>query len=335
MRRNRLIGSVVVAIALVATACAEGPAESAPPDTGDPESLIGETLRYGISDGTVLVYDMTMDMEMITDMSGAFVDQGAMGPIEMDMELAASTQYAIEDGIEEGTYLVSMSFEELSFDSLSMKMGGEDLMAGMEGMLDDSMSAEMAGLSEMKFVIDDQGQMLAVSVDGQQVDIGNLYGGSQFGALGTGTPFLGPELPQGNVSAGDTWSATFDTEFVPGKDITVTANSRVLAVEGDVYVIETETNTDAIEMTMADLLAASSTDEVDMTEFLTLGDMSMSMTMDANTGTSTVWFDASRGIPVRQEWSGGASMSMTMAADGESGAMDMEMDFSGTLELRN
>ena len=177
--------------------------------------------------------------------------------------------------------------------------------------------------------------MLAVSVDGQQVDLGNLYGGSQFGALGTGTPFLGPELPQGSVSEGDTWSASFDTEFVPGKEITVAADSRVLAVEGDVYVIETETTTGAIEMTMADLLTASSTEDVDMTELLALGDMSMSMTMGANTGKSTVWFDAARGIPVRQEWSGGATMSMTMAADGESGAMDMEMDFSGTLELRN
>ena len=335
MRRNRLVGTVAVAIALFATACAEGPAEDAPPDTAAIETLIGEPLRYGISDGTDLVYDMTMSMDMVTDMRGAFADQGVMGPLEMDMALAASTRYSIEDGIEEGTYLVSMSFEELSFDSLSMTMGGEDLMAGMEGMLDDSMSAEMAGLSEMKFVIDEQGRMLAVSVDGQQVDIGNLAGGSQFGALGTGTPFLGPELPEGGVSEGDTWSATFDTELVPGKEITASADSRVIAVEGDVYVIETETSTEAIEMTMADLFAASSTEEVDMTELLELGDMSMSMTMDANTGTSTVWFDASRGLPVRQEWSGGATMTMSMTADGQSGDMDMRMDFSGTLELRS
>ena len=234
MRRNRLIGIVVIALALFAASCAEGPAEDAPPDSVAPETLTGEALRYGISDGTTLVYDMTMSMDMVTDMSGAFVDQGAMGPIEMDMVLAATTAYEVEEGIEEGTYLVSMSFEELSFDSLSMTMGGEDLMDGMDGLLDDSMSAEMAGLSEMKFVIDEQGQMLGVSVDGQSIDFGNLMGGSQFGGLGSGTPFLGPELPEGVVDEGDTWSAMWDTEFVPGKEISVSANSRVVAVEGDV-----------------------------------------------------------------------------------------------------
>jgi hypothetical protein len=335
MRRNRLIGIVVIALALFAASCAEGPAEDAPPDSVAPETLTGEALRYGISDGTTLVYDMTMSMDMVTDMSGAFVDQGAMGPIEMDMVLAATTAYEVEEGIEEGTYLVSMSFEELSFDSLSMTMGGEDLMDGMDGLLDDSMSAEMAGLSEMKFVIDEQGQMLGVSVDGQSIDFGNLMGGSQFGGLGSGTPFLGPELPEGVVDEGDTWSAMWDTEFVPGKEISVSANSRVVAVEGDVYVIETETTTDAIEMTMADLLAASSTEEFDMAELAGMGDMSMTMSMDANTGTSKVWFDVNRGIPVRQEWSGGATTSMAMNVGGESGDMEMEMDFSGTLELRN
>jgi hypothetical protein len=335
MRRNRLIGIVVIALALFAASCAEGPAEDAPPDSVAPETLTGEALRYGISDGTTLVYDMTMSMDMVTDMSGAFADQGAMGPIEMDMVLAATTAYEVEEGIEEGTYLVSMSFEELSFDSLSMTMGGEDLMAGMDGLLDDSMSAEMAGLSEMKFVIDEQGQMLGVSVDGQSIDFGNLMGGSQFGGLGSGTPFLGPELPEGVVDEGDTWSATWDTEFVPGKEISVSANSRVVAVEGDVYVIETETTTGAIEMTMADLLAASSTEEFDMAELAGMGDMSMTMSMDANTGASKVWFDVNRGIPVRQEWSGGATTSMAMNVGGESGDMKMEMDFSGTLELRN
>ena len=335
MRRNRLIGIVVIALALFAASCAEGPAEDAPPDSVAPETLTGEALRYGISDGTTLVYDMTMSMDMVTDMSGAFADQGAMGPIEMDMVLAATTAYEVEEGIEEGTYLVSMSFEELSFDSLSMTMGGEDLMAGMDGLLDDSMSAEMAGLSEMKFVIDEQGQMLGGSVDGQSIDFGNLMGGSQFGGLGSGTPFLGPELPEGVVDEGDTWSATWDTEFVPGKEISVSANSRVVAVEGDVYVIETETTTGAIEMTMADLLAASSTEEFDMAELAGMGDMSMTMSMDANTGASKVWFDVNRGIPVRQEWSGGATTSMAMNVGGESGDMKMEMDFSGTLELRN
>jgi len=177
--------------------------------------------------------------------------------------------------------------------------------------------------------------MLGVSVDGQSIDFGNLMGGSQFGGLGSGTPFLGPELPEGVVDEGDTWSATWDTEFVPGKEISVSANSRVVAVEGDVYVIETETTTGAIEMTMADLLAASSTEEFDMAELAGMGDMSMTMSMDANTGASKVWFDVNRGIPVRQEWSGGATTSMTMNVGGESGDMKMEMDFSGTLELRN
>ena len=335
MRRNRLVGIVVVALALFTASCAEGPAEDAPPDRVAPETLTGEPLRYGISDGTTLVYDMTMAMDMVTDMSGAFVDQGVAGPIEMDMVLAATTAYAVEEGIEDGTYLVSMSFEELSFDSLSMTMGGEDLMAGMDGMLDDSMSAEMAGLSEMKFVINEQGEMLGVSVDGQAVDFGNMMGGSSFGGFGSGTPFLGPELPEGAVDEGDTWSATWDAEFVPGKEVSVSAESRVVAVEGDIYVIETETTTGAIEMTMADLLAASSTEEFDMTELAGMGDMSMTMSMDANTGTSKVWFDVSRGIPVRQEWSGGATTSMTMKAAGETGEMDMQMDFSGTLELRN
>jgi len=193
---------------------------------------------------------------------------------------------------------------------------------------------QMAGLSEMKFVIDEQGQMLGVTVDGQSVDFGNLSAGSQFGGFGSGTPFLGPELPDGVVAEGDAWSTTWDTEFVPGREILVSADSRVLAVEGDVYVIETETTTSAIEMTMDDLLAASSTEEFDMTELAGMGDMSMTMSMDATTGTSTVWFDVSRGIPVRQEWSGGSATSMSMNAAGESGAMDMEMSFSGTLELR-
>jgi hypothetical protein len=334
MRRNRLVGIVVVVIAVFATSCAEGPAEDAPPDNTAPQTLTGETLRYGIADGTELVYDMTMSMDMVTDMRGAFVDQANMGAIEMDMDLSASTAYEVSEGIEDGTYLVSMSFGDFSFDSLSMTMGGEDLMAGMDDLLDDSMSAEMAGLSEMKFVIDEQGQMLGVTVDGQSVDFGNLSAGSQFGGFGSGTPFLGPELPDGVVAEGDTWSTTWDTEFVPGREISVSADSRVLAVEGDVYVIETETTTSAIEMTMDDLLAASSTEEFDMTELAGMGDMSMTMSMDATTGTSTVWFDVSRGIPVRQEWSGGSTTSMTMNAAGESGAMDMEMSFSGTLELR-
>jgi hypothetical protein len=356
MRRGLVIA--FIAVSLVATACAQPTQEGQPPQPPD-ELAINEAphtemvaLRYGIATGSEYVYDSTILMSMDTSFSGGPADQPMPESMQMDMEMSATTRFEVSDGPEPGTYAVALSYEAMEFDRFRTTMDGETLDLGSEEWLaDGALSSDMANLPEVEYVVDERGRMVSVSVAGNDLDLGMLGGGSPAtGGFGAGQPFLGPEFAEDGVAVGDSWTTEWDSPLFPGMDgFTVTAKNTLVGIEDaggvEVWVVETTTTMDRIELTFEDLMQmmfeglGEGLGDADMAaigdaDLGMLGMFEMTMRLEQKPSTSTVWFDPDRGITVRQEWAVDQVMEFVFAAEGESGSMAMSTQMSGTMELR-
>jgi len=350
MRRTLLIVAVALSVAL--TACAQ----PTPEGRQDEEPIVDETppaeaatLRYGIATGSEYVYDSTIAMSMDTSFSGGPSDEPMPESMEMDMEMSTTTRFAVSDGPEPGTYSVALSYEAMSFDRLTTSIDGEEFDLGSEGDLAESeLSSEMANLPEVDYVVDEKGRMVSVSFDGADLDLGMLGGGAQpMGGFGAGQPFLGPEFAEDDVTVGDSWTTEWNSPVFPGMDgFGVTAENTLLAVEEfdgiDVWVIETTTTADPIELSFEDLMQMmfEGLGDADMAalgeaDLGMLGMFEMTMRLEQKPSVSTVWFDPDRGITVRQVWEVDQVMEFDFAAEGESGSMAMATVMSGEMQLQS
>ncbi|RPI25613.1 MAG: hypothetical protein EHM57_01310 [Actinobacteria bacterium] len=319
---RRTIAVTLVAVAVLAAGCANPSSES--------ESV---TLRYSLDDGDTFTYRNEYDMAMTTEIEGLPMEDVPDGPIDIDLSAALTTRYAVSDGTEPGTYAVTFGYDEVSDLAMTMRAGGEEMT-----FTEDDLAGELAGSgvplpgNEVEFIVDSSGHILSVNVDGTPVPLPGVAGGGLSG-FGSETPFLGPEMPEGPVAVGDTWTAEWSVEPFPGTEMQVSAQSHLLSVEtvdgAEVYVIETTTTATPLDVELADILGGLAAEDLAGGP----ADFGLTMRVAATPGRSTVWFDPARGITVRQEFAGGADVTMSFQGEGQSGSMTMRTTMEGSLRL--
>lgn len=307
----------VAVFALLAAACGQG--------TG------GETvtMEYAFGAGDSYTYLNEFAASVTTDFAGIEAEDAPEGPFEIDLAASVLVSYSVDDGPEEDTYRVSVSFDELSDASFTVRGGGEEMTYTEDDVPADIAEGAMPG-KEVTFVVDSSGAVLSVEADGVDIPLptSNLGG---MGGFGTETPFLGPELPEGEVAVGDMWTATWEIELFGDESIELTAESRLEEIEDSTgyYVISTKTTSSPVEVDFADMLGGLLGEEAAGSSAF-----SFSMTVSPDVATSTVWFDPERGITVRQSYTAGSNLEMSFAAEGESGTVRVDTDSSGSMELQ-
>jgi hypothetical protein len=319
---RKTIAVSLLAVAVLAAGCAQ------PSTDGE-----GVTFRYSLDAGDSFTYHNEYAMAMTTEIDGLPLEDVPQGPIDLDVTAAVTSRYSVADGPEAGTYAVTFSYEDVSELAMTMRSGGEEMTfteADLGGELEGS-GLPLPG-SEVVFVVDSSGHVLSVDVDGTSIPLPGLTG-QALGGFGSESLFMGPEMPDEAVSVGDTWTAHWSVELLPGTAMEVSAQSRLVSVEtldgADVYVIETTTTTVPFEVGLGDILAGLGGGEISEAP----EDFEVSMTISPAPNRSTVWFDPARGITVRQEFAGGADMTMSFTAEGESGSMTVHTTMEGTLQI--
>jgi hypothetical protein len=322
---RRTILASLLAVSLLAAGCAEPSSESE-----------GVTLRYGFDEGDEFRFSNEYGLEMTTEFEGLPADEIPAGPIDLDLDAAMITSYSVSAGADPGTYEVTFGYEDLSDLAMTMRSGGEELT-----MSEDDLPADLSGSglplpgSDVTFVVDATGHIVSMSLDGTDIPIPGLGEGGLggFGGFGSAMPFMGPEMPNGPVAVGDTWTAHWTTEVVPGTELDVSAQSRLVAVESldgvEVHVIDTTTTSTPVTLDLADVLAGFGGEGLGSAA----EGIEFSMTMSTAPTRSTVWFDAARGVVVRQEFAGGSDLTMAFSAEGRSGSATMHMTIDGSLQL--
>jgi hypothetical protein len=188
--------------------------------------------------------------------------------------------------------------------------------------------------------------------------LGGLLGG--LGALGGGGnpapgldpgQFVGPPLPDEEVTVGDTWTDEIETPGLSEDPITTSITSTVTGVEeldgAEVLVIDSNATTSLIEFDLAEFFAGmfgamapegASTEET--AEFEAMMDqLQFLISVDGSTADSTTWFDASAGLARQSETTAASNISMDMnIPDEETGemsgfVMDMTLDQDVTYRL--
>lgn len=113
---------------------------------------------------------------------------------------------------------------------------------------------------DVTFVVDEKGHVIdddkPMGPLGGLLDPGTPFPGEMPG-LDPG-PFLGPELPDGEVAVGDTWETESELRGFGPEPIVATSSSTVTATdeidEDQVLVIETNVSTTRVEIDLGDLL---------------------------------------------------------------------------------
>lgn len=314
--------TVVAMALLLAASCAQ--------PGGDSE---GVALRYGFDAGDSYRYDNDFSMEMTADLSGLPADEAPDGPVTLDMDAAMTTTYTVADGAEPGTFSVAFGYEELSDFAMRVTGDGEEVTMTEADLGADLDAAPLPG--GLTFVVDESGNILSVSVAGTDLQL-PTFGSGMTGMAGFGSdmPFLGPELPDHPVAVGDTWTGGWTREVFPGTEVELTTQNRLVGVETvdgvEVHVIETTTASTPITLDLAELMGAFAGDELGAPP----EGFGLEVTMSTAPSRSTVWFDAARGITMRQEFSGSVDMTTSITAEGQTGTVSMHMTMSGSLDLR-
>ena len=329
---RRLILGLIAVLALLLAAC------------GNPEDQ-SQALRYGYDAGDELVYDTEMSMQFDTDIVGGPVEEQLPGSFALGADLVATTRYLVAEGADAGTFAVTMSLDALEFSSVEMTMAGEELTFTDPALMNAALEGQDDFLGDVTFVVDEQGTVRSIEVDGQNLNVDELLGADPFSGMSQGMPFLGPQLAEGAVAVGDSWSSTWSSPMAPGvEEVEVTATHRFAAIEDlegrEVYRIESVTETARVEFNSEDLLSGGDFGGQELSpsdlEGLATGNVEMAIVTDP--GTATVWFDPVEGITVRQAWTAGARVVVSVTGfedlGGETGTIEMHTTMKGQLALR-
>jgi hypothetical protein len=250
------------------------------------------------------------------------------------MEMGFDARYRVEAGEEPGTYQVALAMENLELGSGSIDMGVESFS------FDELPESEIDGLLEsqvadMVFVVDEHGSVLSMEVAGQSIDVSGILGGTSPASGGMGQMF-GPELPEGEVQIGDSWT-TVTEESLPGMDPVVTEQTHTITGREDrnghdTWVIKTESTTGAYTITWDDLLAMAASlgglGEIGVDEAMPPG-FQMSMRSAPTGSTVITWFDPNLGLSVAQDVAMNLTMTMEMAGLPDTGGRAFTMGIDG------
>jgi hypothetical protein len=163
--------------------------------------------------------------------------------------------------------------------------------------------------------------------------------------------FIGPPLPEGEVTVGDTWSDTIESPTLAGNDpVTTQIDSQVVGtdtVDGiEVFVIETTTATSQIEFDLGEMLlgfmlafGADDATEEERAEMDALAEqLRFAISIDETVADLTTWFDHEAGYARQAEYSSTAHMVFDInvpdEATGELVAFGMEMDMAQDVTYR-
>jgi hypothetical protein len=276
-----------------------------------------------------------MDMRMTTtfDAALAALDPAAPSKMDMSMEMGFDSHYKVTPGDEPGTYRVSLSFDNLEFGKGSVDMGSEsfDFSDLPQGELDTVLESQIA---EVSYFINEHGEILSMDVGGQTIDVSGILSGTNAGAVNTGQMF-GPELPDGVVKVGDSWTTTSEEQLPGMEPIVVEQTHTVIRREErnghDTWVITTESTTGAYTITWDDLLTMAEQlgglGEIGVDEAMPPA-FQMSMRSSPTGSTMITWFEPESGLAVAQDVTANLAMTMEMAGLPNTGgrAITMRMD---------
>ena len=318
---------VVAVLALIAGACGAGS------ESGSLSPGAARALSYSLTGDEVLTYHTEIDMNVTTNFGQKLrsLDPSFPSSMDMDMEMSMDTTYQIGAGPEPGSYRVAMTTSNLDLSKAEAQMGDEkmDLSDLPQSELDAAMNSAMP---EFVYVIDDKGEVVSVEVDGVAVDVNALLSGTSGGGLSGGQLF-GPELPDGEVNIGDTWTTTSEQEF--GAIAVVTEEThKILRSEEyrghNTWVIKTESKTGAYTITWNDMVALfeemGGIQNVDGMEDMPPS-FQMAIRLSPSSSTTITWLDPEFGTAVAADISSFVAMTVEIGGlPGLSGSFSMDAD---------
>jgi hypothetical protein len=328
---TRKVVIVAAALTLLTGACGGGPDPSA---AGG--AVSARALAYSLTGDAAFDYHVAMDMSMTTTFGDAFraLDPSMPGSMETSMEMEFDSTYRISPAEEPGTYRVTMGVSNMELGAGKVSMGSEsfDFSDLPQGDLNDVLDSQVA---EVAYVIDEQGEILSMEVAGIPFDVGGILGGTSSAGGNTGQMF-GPELPEGEVKIGDTWT-TVAEEQLPGMDPIVTEQTHTILRREerngyDTWVIRTESSTGAYTITWEDIVAMAGAlgglGELGIDETMPPA-FQMSMRASPTGSTTLTWFEPDLGLTVAQDISTNLSMTMEMAGLPNTGGRSVSMAMTG------
>lgn len=350
--------SLLTALVLVVAACSGETAEETtttstvvePTTTTAEPEVEAVALSYALEPGATYIYEVTIDQTIDLSTTG---DTSAMGegedlPEEMALTVSGTSTFThtVSEGPEPGTYQI-----DIVGDFTDLEFGGT-----IDGEPVDP--TEIPDLAEMEpvdvsIVVDEQGNVIPEDASGADFlgALGGLDMLDQFGAGGGAGQFVGPPLPEGEVTVGDTWSETIETPTLPTDDpITTSIDSEVVATDtidgAEVFVIETTSITSPIEFDLAELLIGFMTafvpedaTEDEMAEIEAIVEhLRFGFSIDESVADTTTWFDPLLGLSRQAETSSGTHMVMDVnipdEATGEMVEFAMDMNISQNVTHR-
>ncbi len=332
---NRRLMALAAVLALLAAACGG----SSDPSADKGGVTIARPLAYSLTGDVDLDYQVEMDTQMTTTFGDAFraLDPSMPGSMDMTMEMKFQTGYRISPADEPGTYRVTMDVSDLNLGGGSVTMGSDsfDFSDLPQGDLNDVLDQQV---TEVSYIITDQGEVLTMEIAGVPIDVSGILGGTSTGSA-TGQMF-GPQLPDGPVDIGDTWT-TVSEEQLPGMDPIVTEQTHTIMGREDkggydTWLIKTESSTAAYTITWDDLVtmaeALGGIGELGIDEGMPPA-FTMSMRSSPTGSTSYTWFEPDLGVTVAQDVTGHVSMSMEMSGLPNTGGRAVGMNMNGSTHM--
>ena len=347
------------ALALVVAACSPGattdetttsteaPATTTTvPVVETPEPL---KLAYSLKTGDTYTFEVDLDQTLDLKATGdaqALGEEEIPGEMQITMTGTSVFNYSIADGPEPGTYAVTITgdFSDLEFGGT---IDGEPVS-----------SADIPEFTTMEpvdltIIVDEQGRVIPDNsgLGDNLLGFGSLDMLSQFGSAGSGGQFVGPPLSDEDVTVGDTWSETIETEALPGDDPIVTqVDSEVTGtdtIDGhEVFVIETRTTTSPISFDLGELFAGFMTafvpEDASEEELAELDDMvsqiRFAFEIDETVTDLTTWFDYEAGLARQADFVNTTHMVMDINVPDETTneliAFGMDMTIDQTMSYR-
>ena len=332
---------VLLVLALTAAAC------------GTDTAVSRQTLRYGYAPGDTITYDASGTVKGTMHFEGELEPGVDEGDLALDVAFGARVGYAVTEGDDPTLSVVRITQEITRFD------GSVDAMGDTQTMTLDDLDGMLPTVVEI--TIDEVGTIVGVTIDGEPLPTGGdtLGGLGMLGALGDlgglgsqliSPHHLGPQFPDGAVGVGDEW--TTDASDGPlGLSFDQEVRNRIGAEETigerSTLRIDTTTSTPAAQLGIAELLSGllgglegSDTEDLGMDpaamgEFLQAMGIEMLLTISANEGTATTWFDPQDGIVVRHEGTAPFGMAVTVSGipDTDDVALDLAFTLTETLDL--
>lgn len=347
MRRLLIVLST---LALVGAAC------GAPDGEVVSRSITADALAYSYTPNTELDYsfDMSMDMKGSFEVPD-FMADGAPQNMEFAMTVAGGLGYAVGAGPEPGTVQIDLDYRIDDIPTLTATADGVDLTDGVDFSADELLSG-FAPLPSASVIVDEKGAVQSVLIGGEEIPTdlfgGDLFSGNPLGGMSGMGSFLGPELPDTDISVGTSWT-TEHSEEIPflGSSLRTSSTHRIVDIiqsgNREIVVIETVTTMDPVSMTMADMLSGftqMSTDDAAalgisrtelsqmQSEMDSLG-MDFSMDIAMQPATTTTWFDPASGLMVKADSVGSMKMVMVMSGDLFGGEMKVDFDVNFDVSL--